>query len=1503
MRGQDMGQTERKRRVRGWLPGILAVCMVLCIVLGIRTGVQAAPAADAATQRTVYLAAATAGKMVIEPEGHIYTEGQTVKEFLASAGHEFEGLENGWISAIDGVTGNYSIFYDGGRYELDAVPETFTVICFSEAEDVYSEEMIGLISSMGQYREREDYESLNRFTPAREAYEKAQKGLQKGAGKEEAQELKAALDQAVSEYDGIYQGPKYEVGFLAEQGDEYLKQLSIRMTDAYGNRTEGTGTTISVVAGTYTFSVSDGGANRAEGTVSIDAEHAGQTVKVTLPSGEWFGDVQLLDAGKNAYALEQDAEAHRTVYQIPDTVGSTGLYLYAAYADVPDKDEAKTKTTLRTIYTGTDGVDKSTISRSWNSQNTALAFCLAQGMDGRTIKLEAGYEMSGDTGSYTMIQSYDLVLERFPTLKELSVKDGETELLADFQSQQETYTLTTTADTLTITGTPFWTDGCQVLVNGEDTATVAVDRKNVTAEVSVTWKGKKTTTYRLNITKADPVQVDLKIPSGTTVRVENEAGSEVPPVSGTRYELIPGQTYTYITTAGEYYHASAAFQAADGLTVEAAKPDTTDAMTAFALYDGSRAGKRLAYELEPVYKKAVHQYECTVPDTSTTAYVQATKTGTYKAYASYVSQVTGQTITKEVTYVYSETGGCLALGQLVTASGYSQDLQVRLSKTSDTDSSVTLYQDYEFHIRRTEHLKTLSVSGTDGALVLADEDGNPTAFTRDQLEYWITLAKGTEEIRMQASFTNEDQTSAYGGGYYALVDGTRYDSLKNVTIPFEENDRNWTKRDIVIEVCHKDQSNLPQSYVLHLEQKDPVAVTFKTTPADARVFVKNKGNGQTVQPVDGVYSLIPSMSYSYQVTCNGYVGQQVTEYQAPAKSTEVKVELQKAAENTSLVDLDAPWPTFRYDENNNGVVKAAVPRTSDEAVMYWSTKLGDGFSSNATGCPILVGDYIYTYGADSLYKVDKLTGEIKAQAKMDHTSSFGINNPVYADGMIFVGLSDGCIQAFNADTLKSLWIYHDELGGQPNCPIICKDGYLYTGFWLGEESKANFICLSMTDEDPSKEKEEKLASWTYTQKGGFYWAGAYVDDDFLLVGTDDGESGYLKGYGNLLSLDPETGALIDQVKMPYRGDVRSSVTREEGTDHYYFTSKGGYFYGVQVASDGKIKDSSLQALKLDNYANDDDAPAMSTSTPTVYNGRAYVGVSGTSQFGAYSGHNITVIDLKSWEIAYKVRTMGYPQTSGLLTTAYEASEGTAYIYFFDNYTPGMLRVITDKPGQKKPSQTITEIYDNQGTKTEYQTAPILFTPDGAEAQYAICSPIVDQEGTIYFKNDSAYLMAVGNTIDHLEVTEMPDKTVYRTGDIFDPTGMKVTAHYTNGTVRDITSAVSYKKTALSGTDQNFTLIFTHVRYQDKNGQTGVPYEEPTVDLSLTVITLGDLNDDGVIDIEDGKLASQIANGDLTPSDRQSSSGDVNGDGAIDSMDVTLIYAYINGKIYSFPFQQ
>ena len=116
---------------------------------------------------------------------------------------------------------------------------------------------------------------------------------------------------------------------------------------------------------------------------------------------------------------------------------------------------------------------------------------------------------------------------------------------------------------------------------------------------------------------------------------------------------------------------------------------------------------------------------------------------------------------------------------------------------------------------------------------------------------------------------------------------------------------------------------------------------------------------------------------------------------------------------------------------------------------------------------------------------------------------------------------------------------------------------------------------------------------------------------------------------------------------------------------------------------------SLNRLHLDNGGNDDNTPPMSTSTPVIHNGRAYIGVSGTSQFGAYSGHNMTVVDLESFSIAYTVPTQGYPQTSGLLTTAYEDQDGYAYVYFFDNYTPGKLRVLRDKPGMTEVDHTYT----------------------------------------------------------------------------------------------------------------------------------------------------------------------------------------------------------------------
>ena len=387
-----------------------------------------------------------------------------------------------------------------------------------------------------------------------------------------------------------------------------------------------------------------------------------------------------------------------------------------------------------------------------------------------------------------------------------------------------------------------------------------------------------------------------------------------------------------------------------------------------------------------------------------------------------------------------------------------------------------------------------------------------------------------------------------------------------------------------------------------------------------------------------------------------------------------------------------------------------------------------------------------------------------------------------------------------------------------------------------------------------------------------------------------GTNGYVTGHARLLSLSPKTGFLQDAVTMAEPGDLRSAVTYDNG--QCYFTSKGGYFYRIGLRGDGTFEPGSLRGLKLYNYANDAANPAMSTSTPTVYNGRAYVGVSGVGQFKAYSGHNITVIDLTSWRIAYTVRTQGYPQTSALLTTAYEAETGCVYVYFFDNFTPGKLRLLRDQPGQTAPDVTTPETIVAGGQTVTYDTAPVLFTPSGAQQQYAICSPITDESGTIYFKNDSAFLMALTSTITKLEITAAPDKTAYREGESFDPAGMQITAHYANGYTRDVTKYVTWSTAPLTAADTRFRLEFPYAMYQNADGKTGVACVKPSVMLSLTISALaaGDVNGDGVVDDVDAALVYGYVNGRLSLTDEQLLRADVNVDGLVNQNDAAQIYA-------------
>lgn len=85
---------------------------------------------------------------------------------------------------------------------------------------------------------------------------------------------------------------------------------------------------------------------------------------------------------------------------------------------------------------------------------------------------------------------------------------------------------------------------------------------------------------------------------------------------------------------------------------------------------------------------------------------------------------------------------------------------------------------------------------------------------------------------------------------------------------------------------------------------------------------------------------------------------------------------------------------------------------------------------------------------------------------------------------------------------------------------------------------------------------------------------------------------------------------------------------------------------------------------------------------------------------------------------------------------------------------------------------------------------------------------------------------VVKTVDHIEITKEPNKTTYNAGDKFDPAGMEVTAHYTDGT----TAVLSRDKYAIfcGNNDDKLTQGQTYVtiQYIDGSGNSGIKVRQP-----------------------------------------------------------------------------
>ena len=565
-------------------------------------------------------------------------------------------------------------------------------------------------------------------------------------------------------------------------------------------------------------------------------------------------------------------------------------------------------------------------------------------------------------------------------------------------------------------------------------------------------------------------------------------------------------------------------------------------------------------------------------------------------------------------------------------------------------------------------------------------------FNRNTKEYTLNVPASVQALKLAATAMLGDAAKI------SFPQGTTAEGILDIS-----------KLDDIVVTVGTD--TVKTAYTIHLNKKATYQASMQTSPAGGVVVVTD-ANGDIVEPdASKQYRLLADTTYRVRAGKYGYktVERTITS-EADLESGVLSISLE-AAEAQTLPSYFGDWLSFRGSQNNMGITSAKTPMNAEEAKELWAVKGGTGWAGAPTP-QLLINGQLYVQSGNKIILIDPDTGETLKSAKVAGSSTYATNPIAYGDGMLFLALDGndgGRIQALNAETLESLWI-SEKIEGQMISPMTYHSGYLYTGTWYKESGIGSYFMLSTTDEDTSRTDETKQVLWKIDHKGGFYWAGAYATDKFVVFGSDDGTSeGQNAESAVLYSVNPQTGAAISKLT-GLKGDIRSSIAYADG--YVYFTTKAGRLYRAAIDASG-----NLGELKYF------DMGYMSTGTPVVYNGVVFAACSGKDQFS--SPGKVYAINAKTMKEITSVETPGYVQSSLLLSKAYENTSNALYLYATCNTTPGGLYAI--KYAQDSQTLTLEEIY----------------TPSGAKRQYNICSPVCDADGNIYFKNDSGYIFAVG----------------------------------------------------------------------------------------------------------------------------------------------------------------
>ena len=451
-----------------------------CLLLSALLLIGCLPVTALAAENGFILVVEAGGKLVIAPEYISCTVGQTAAQALSASGHTFTGLDTGMISAIDGVTGNFTRSDENGNYDLSVSAASIGYLRFSEDMDSKpSDGLKQLMTAMADYKKKgSDVQAA-----AKKEYDTA-RDLFVGINSESAKTLASNLNDAVRNYENTLTGEHYAVRFTdgsAAYSDDNYPGVSITAVNAYGKQwTDDGDGVLELPKGDYTFCVEQAGL-RVEGKITVSAA---ATVSAELPQSEWlitdtfrvsgsFGEETNKDNKftDEEWQLGQWSDREVTVPVLDTFTGS--VYTYAEY-DTGLLSEIPTLTAIYTLASTGERMEKALAFQSLTSGAYSV---LSRGAAGNTVI----YRLSSKSeDGYTYSQDYTVNFARVPTLASIRVEDQigvDQAASIPFapDTMEYTYKVLDTVTAVTITGQPL-ENGYTVTVGGKNAANgVTVD--------------------------------------------------------------------------------------------------------------------------------------------------------------------------------------------------------------------------------------------------------------------------------------------------------------------------------------------------------------------------------------------------------------------------------------------------------------------------------------------------------------------------------------------------------------------------------------------------------------------------------------------------------------------------------------------------------------------------------------------------------------------------------------------------------------------------------------------------------------------------------------------------------------------------------------------------------------------------------------------------------------------------------------------------------------------